>query len=456
MTDIIELIQKYIVENHTVKLNKNLTNKNINYYDLLNKKSHVIGNLQLTKENKLIKYTYSGDKDKVMKHSLDEKEILEITDTLIKKVCKNLDLTLSSILMTNHNYKVIYEEKEPKYDLKLPETGVYIRLNSFGNLLEVERKIDKYEVIYPDQNITAEEAKKIHLNSINLDLKISKIKNQEQYQLFYQINEMIKYIPASGEETGELISTKQNLKSLEPFETSSKNLFRVLGLNDNYKKVGKRSKRNYRVELWSKLAKKNVSPLDYDVNKPLLGIIKYKINKHTNQIVLINDGELLEQEYNQEITKKEAFNQALDYLFTIYPKADELFDVLELDIDNQVDHDLKFEPNYMFYFNRIHDSIEIENQIAYVGVGKYTKMINKFCATTITEKELRHINVFATVSESEAKALYAQDFTMELAFKKKIKKSDEIIYELIYQPIFSKGKSNANLIDAHNGLLYES
>ena len=456
MAHTIELIQKYIVESHTVKLNESLTDKSINYYDLLNKKSHVIGSLQLTKSGKLIKYVYSGNKDRILKHSLDENEILEVTDTLIKTAYKKLDLILSSILMTNNSYKVFYEEKESKYNLKLPETGVYMRLDLSGNLLELESKMKKYEVIYPDQTITDEEAKRVHLNSLNLDLKISKIKNQEHYQLYYRINEMIKHIPASGEETGELISTKQKLKSLEPFETSSKNLFRVLGLDDSYQRVGKRNKRNCKIELWSKLNKKKVSPLNYDVNKSQLGVIKYKINKHTNQIVQINDGERLEQAYNQEITKKEAFNQALDFLFTVYPKADELFDILELDIDNQVDQDLKFEPNYMFYFNRIHDSIEIENQVAYVGVGKYTKMINKFCATTITEKELRHINVFATVSESEAKELYAEDFKMKLAFKKKMQESGQIIYELIYQPVFSNEKLNANLIDAHTGFLYES
>lgn len=452
MKETLRLIEKHIPEPYTIKLNKN---KNLNNYDVFNDKKNNIGYIKLTSIGELKSYAYTGEFFKHIKHPLTEKSIIEKTNEFLKTFVKNSDLKLSSIFTYASNYQVNYEEKDTKYNLYLPDTGVEMVINLAGSILSFNKKYDKYEIIAPNKIITSEEAKLDYLNRLDLDLKVSKLIPHKHYKLVYRLNEEINYLPASGEEAN-LKLIKRNLKSLEPYTPSSKSISRILGLNGDYSKIGKKNKKDCRIELWSKHPKKALIHLNYDINESQTDIIKYKINKHTNQIVQICDGDIFTEDMNEVITNKGAYNRALDFLFTIYPEANELFDIIDSVTGSEEEVNHKYESNYMFYFNRVHDSIEVENQIAYVGVGKYTGMINKFCAPTVTEKELAHINVFAKVSETEAKKIYANNLKMKLSYVKKLDKQRNVTYELAYLPVFLEDKSNAYLIDAHQGTVYET
>lgn len=451
MEETLILIGKQIPEPYTIKL---VENKKLITYNVFNIKEENIGRIELTRSGNLKSYTYTGKVFKHIKLPLTEESILDRTNLFLKTFVKDESLTLASVITHPNYYQVNYEEKDTKYDLYIPDTGVKIVLSSGGNILSFNKKEDHYIVVYPDEIITSQEAKSYYLKRLNLDLKVSKPANYKHYKLVYGITQEIDYLPASGEEVDSKLII-QELNSLEPFTTSSNNLFRILGLDGDYTKVGKKNKKDYRIELWSKHSKKSLIELNYDIEEPQLGIIKYKIHKHTNQIVEICDGDLLPEDMNEEITNKKALNRALDFLFTIDPKANEAFDMIDPLINGKAEVNQKHEPNYYFYFNRVHDSIEVENQIAYIGVGKYTGIINKYCAPTVTEKELAHINVFAKVSETEAKEIYANNMKMNLSFVKKIDEQENIKYELAYFPTFT-GVSTAKLIDAHQGILYEA
>lgn len=452
MKETLELIEKHIPEPHTIELNKN---GNLCYYDILNKKEENIGYIKLTSSGDLKTYAYTGKAFKHIKHPITEKSILEKANVFLKTFVKNSRLTQASIFTYSNNYQINYEEKDVKLNLYIPDSGAEIIINLAGNILSFDKKDDKYKVIYPDRIITSEEAKSHYLNRLNLDLKVSKPTNHNHYKLVYRINEEIDYVSASGKEIDSKL-IKQQLISLDSFSTSSDNLFRILGLDGQYAKISKKNIKDRRIELWSKRPKKSLIHLNYDINEPQLDVIKYKINKHTNQIIQICDGETFLDDLTEKLTSKKAFDRALDFLFTVYPKANELFDIIDSVIDGEDEIDQKYEPNFMFYFNRVHDSIEIENQIAYIGVGKYTGMINKFCAPTVTEKELAHINVFAKVTETEAKVFYAKDLKMNLCFVKKMVEQANTTYELAYLPTFPNGKTKVYLIDAHQGEIYEA
>src|SRR5699024_1683159 len=224
-----------------------------------------------------------------------------------------------------------------------------------------------------------------------------KLSQHDHYKLMYSLNEKVNHIPASGNKVK--VNTSNNeLKSLEPYTPSSKNLFKILVIyrdnvrikkrkkknkKKNYrrkkikKKINiirklrknrKKKKKNCKIELWSKYAKKSFKKLNFDLNTPQTDVVKYKIDKHTNKIIQVSNGEIYRNYVDEPLIYKEAYNRALDFLFSIYPKADEFFDVIDPIVDKKEKTYQAYEPNYMYYFNCVHDSIEVENQIAYIGL----------------------------------------------------------------------------------------
>src|SRR5690625_7255730 len=86
-----------------------------------------------------------------------------------------------------------------------------------------------------------------YLNQPEIDLKISKLSQHDHYKLMYSLNEKVNHIPASGNKVK--VNTSNNeLKSLEPYTPSSKNLFKILGLYGDYVRIGKRNKKNCKID----------------------------------------------------------------------------------------------------------------------------------------------------------------------------------------------------------------
>lgn len=453
MHETLNVIKEYIPT--VYKIEKKITHQAtcLSEYNLLNEKNKIIGHLVLTSTGEIDSYFCSVNINKPIKYAYNAKQIINLTESLLEKTYGNTTFKLQSVSEKLNYYEIIYEEIDSKYNLPLPGTGLRINISYSGYLLRIERGYDTYKINYPDKLISLESARSKYLKSIDFDLKISKPIRGEPYKLCYRLSEKYSYIKASGEE--EIHKSNQHkLESLEQFETSSKNLIRILGLNEDYKRVAKKSTLNYRIEIWSQHPKKYLKHLNFNMNEAQPGVIKYKIDKQSDRIVQITDGEILD-ENNKEITKHQAYEKALDFLFTMYSNAEELFDLINSEEIINHGEDSKYEPNYSFYFNRVHDSIEIESQIAYVEIGKFTGIVNNFCTSDVHEKELKHINVFAKISEPKARILYESELEMKLSFIEKQSEIEAIYYELAYVPNFPNRDKKIQLIDAHNGTFYD-
>lgn len=447
MREVLNFINKYIHEHDIIKLHNCSNEKSV--YQILNNKNKNVGFISLTKDNELESFIYTGKLNKYKQHMSKENMIKRT-----KEFLNDSNLILASVDIYANSAKINYEEKDINYNLRLPNTGVSFVLNLAGDILSFNKNTQYYKVITPQKIITEKEAKSRYLNQLEIDLKISKLSQHDHYKLMYSLNEKVNHIPASGNKVR--VNTSNNeLKSLEPYTPSSKNLFKILGLYGDYVRIGKRNKKNCKIELWSKYAKKSFKQLNFDLNTPQTDVVKYKIDKHTNKIIQVSNGEIYSNYVDEPLIYKEAYNRALDFLFSIYPKADEFFDVIDPIVDKKEKTYQAYEPNYMYYFNCVHDSIEVENQIAYIGLGKYTGKINQYRAPSVTEKNLAHINVFAKISEAEAKIIYERNLKMKLGFIKKYDQENNIIFELAYLPVLFENHSNKHYLDAHEGTVYE-
>ncbi len=453
MHETLYMIKEYIPSLYKIDENLSHQESGLSKYNVLDEKNKIIGHLVLTPTGEIHSYFCSVNINKPIKYAYNKQQMIHFTQSFLEKFYENITFKLQSVSEKFNHYELIYEEIDSKYNLALPGTGLRINISYSGYLLRIERGYDTYIINYPDKIIPLESARSRYLESIDFDLKISKPNSDEPYKLCYRLSEKYSYIQASGEEEIHK-SIEQQLESLEQFETSSKNLIRILGLNEDYKRIAKKSTLNYRIEIWSQHPKKYLKHLNFNMNEAQPGVIKYKIDKQSDRIIQIRDGEILD-ENNKEITKHQAYEKALDFLFTMYSNAEELFDFIHSEeIINHVEEN-KYEPNYSFYFNRVYDSIEIESQIAYVEIGKFTGIVNNFCAPDVHEKELKHINVFAKISEPKARMLYERELEMKLSFIKKQSENEDVSYELVYLPIFPERDKKIQLIDAHNGFFYD-
>src|SRR5699024_11475176 len=103
--------------------------------------------------------------------------------------------------------------------------------------------------------------------------------------------------------------SNKEIKSLETYKKSSKNLFKILVLDGDYVRIGKRNKKNCKIELWSKYAKKSFKQLNFDLNTPQTDVVKYKIDKHTNKIIQVSNGEIYRNYVDEPLIYKEAYNR---------------------------------------------------------------------------------------------------------------------------------------------------
>src|SRR5699024_10061950 len=149
-------------------------------------------------------------------------------------------------------------------------------------------------------------------------------------------------------------------------------------LYGDYVRIGKRNKKNCKIELWSKYAKKSFKQLNFDLNTPQTDVVKYKIDKHTNKIIQVSNGEIYRNYVDEQLIYKEAYNGAVDFVVSMYDKADELFDAIEKIVDKKEKTYQAYDPKYIYYFTCVHDGIEVETHIAYIGLGKYIGNINQY------------------------------------------------------------------------------
>lgn len=432
----------------------------------------VIADCVVNEAGELLNYHYFTDygKGNITSHNVE----IIVNDFIQSFYPKALDTyALDSIIDLDNEYMVYYGIRDEKFGIIIPHVGFTLTVSTTGQVVQFAYVHDEYEIDYPDQIISAEEAKERYLSKLDFELIIDYI-DSEIYvngdhtdRLVYQVNEVVTDIPASGEEPI-IIQESVATKPIKYQEVPYKTVYDMIGLNEEYLQIGEETHGDERIELWAHYSTELPEEIDY-LNEYCEKIIRIVFHKDNHQLLFMHNGEVLsELEETTQLSENVLEQSALDFMFILFSDTHEKFKLEVSELDESLfeedeainDMDEEFgeyeqeEDNKQFYFHRVLDGIPINEKIICVQVGIYTGKIIGVSMGNIHTELTADIQTDPKISTDEARQLYANNLEMELIFGVEYDKDGEAQIHLSYTPSFPKTTGHVQLIDAQTGKGY--
>ncbi|WP_100330012.1 YcdB/YcdC domain-containing protein [Bacillus xiapuensis] len=392
---------------------------------------------------------------------LPPKEIRANAEAFIERVRPGLlqSVRFSCMIDFDETYGLIYDKKEEKFGLFLPHSGVKIDIARDGQVHGFHAKAEEYKVIYPPSIISKESAKSIYMETLTLELLISKldkdmyVNGDGSYRLCYAPVEYVMALEADGsaetiEAYGGFLETYERLDKRHVSESER---WPLIGLNDQYVKIAERISGTEREEWWS-AAEDSIHPLDID--EWVGDSIQLSFDQETGRLVSVVNNEET-RKGAAPITEDEARERALQFLFSLYPQADEQFTMQTSHpshhfIADKQEGEGEGESEYVFYFQRIHHSIKVDSYVLVIHVGEQSGNILYLETNEIAETLWKTAPFEPAISQEEAKAIICSKLEMERGFKLEYGEEGPA-YHVTYLPAFPKTVGHIRLIDALTG-----
>lgn len=398
---------------------------------------------------------------------------------------KKKEYELSAILDFDKSYIIIYEKREEKYGLFLPNTGFSVTVTTSGLVVNFSLSDEDYVINNADVVISKEEAKKRYVESLDFELAIQKLDEEsykngdDAYHLTYSVIEHLMDIPADGKEPVS-IKEEHNVATIAEQPSPTKSIYQLIGLTSAHKLVDVHHEAGKRTEIWSTL--ESVQSFTFDMDGPDYHVIKLCFDEETGMLQRVVSGEAFEHP-GEELSMDDAKQRAVDLMFSLFPDANKRFklealeepdpidddeleeeeDLIDLDDDEdpeeyddedcyaEEEEDIEFESTYTFYFHLFHEGIRVDQNVTMIEVGKYSgKITNVDLALPETLAYLT-LPSKPVISYEEAKEIYQRDLEMELTFIRESDEQDNTIYSLSYVPAFPKTVGHVRVIDAITG-----
>lgn len=388
---------------------------------------------------------------------LEMEEVREQAKAFIDMFCPDVlhMLHFSCMIDWDETYKFIYDKKDERFGLFLPNSGVEIDVAKDGHVQQFSSRVEECVVQYPTTIISKETAKSIYTDNLELELVIAQL-NKEQYangddayHLCYAPIDYVMEVEPDGtlqtiEEYG---GFPEKYEALEKRIVPESELHSIIGLNDQYAKIAETIEDEERVEWWS-TEKVATSLLDIDDFEG--DVIKVGYDKTTGELLSVTNVESV-QKGHTPLTEKEAKDRALQLLFARYPKANEQFIMQQSHPSHhfivEEDEELACESEYVFYFQRIYQGVKVDSYLLAIQVGQLSGKIIRFSADTMEDILL---TVEPVISLAEAKDILLEQLEMELTFGKHMEE-DLPIYKVSYLPAFPNTSGHIRMIDAITG-----
>ncbi|GAF63221.1 hypothetical protein BTS2_0112 [Bacillus sp. TS-2] len=456
-----------------------------NEFTLLNDEKEDIGSYSL-EEGNLISFSLHPLEEESLP-TLNKNKILEKGEQFFKAFNPNLnDFQLSSLLELDESFMVVYEKKETMYDLFLPGTGFVVTINKAGQVTHYNYSNESYSIQYPEQIIPESEALKQYIDQLDFELVIQKFdratyKNgDDTYRFSYQVIEQVMEIPVDGQE-GSSIREEFNIEEtpINKLVPLKKSIYEMIGMTADYQLIDQKIIDGNRIEIWSTVAVEKES-FSYEMEEAEEQIIKLCFEEHSGNLIKITSHESVS--YSKEkISYEEAKEKALQFLFQLYPNADQYFklekqeqDIFDIEleeneddlveVDNIEDHleleedyedfedDFELlEETYEFYFHYYYKDVRVGQHASVITVGKETGKITFLALEVPKEQDLNEVKEGTVISIERAKTIYKESLKMELAFLMAYDENGQVHYNLAYVPAFPATIGHVKAIDALTG-----
>ncbi|MCY8037613.1 DUF4901 domain-containing protein [Bacillus paralicheniformis] len=410
--------------------------------------------VELDHHGRLISLT--KEYEPAVEESLPEERLLKIA----------LQFTEQHYPSASHEF-VYHEKKETEQfvrftyvqtvlDLPLPQTGFYVKVAKNGEVMEFRYNGGTSSFSIPKQIADKESVTVDYLKYIQFELAVEKVRSElyeggdDRPHLIYEadlpffsypadITEKCHMKPAADEEEEE----KTLPLPLLPEADRHADIDDMIGYTPSMRKIRETDMGESIGTVWR--LGNDPEPRDRSIagyfetwNKNTLKIMKDKKSG-----MLKGVASFIKSEGHLSLSVEDCLKRALQFLYKLYPGADQLFRMhpAENDGDRQ---------NAFFQFDLQYKEVPLRLGSANISISRTTGRVVGYNGPEIEPEALADLSPSPSISEEEAKAVFAAAFDVKLQWERDYSREKDDFYRLIYRPVYPY------FIDAHDGKAFMS
>ncbi|WP_457983128.1 YcdB/YcdC domain-containing protein [Bacillus paralicheniformis] len=410
--------------------------------------------VELDHHGRLISLT--KEYEPAVEESLPEERLLKIA----------LQFTEQHYPSASHEF-VYHEKKETEQfvrftyvqtvlDLPLPQTGFYVKVAKNGEVMEFRYNGGTSSFSIPKQIADKESVTADYLKHIQFELAVEKVRSElyeggdDRPHLIYEadlpffsypadITEKCHMKPAADEEEEE----KTLPLPLLPEADRHADIDDMIGYTPSMRKIRETDMGESIGTVWR--LGNDPEPRDRSIagyfetwNKNTLKIMKDKKSG-----MLKGVASFIKSEGHLSLSVEDCLKRALQFLYKLYPGADQLFRMhpAENDGDRQ---------NAFFQFDLQYKEVPLRLGSANISISRTTGRVVGYNGPEIEPEALADLSPSPSISEEEAKAVFAAAFDVKLQWERDYSREKDDFYRLIYRPVYPY------FIDAHDGKAFMS
>ncbi|WP_157796242.1 YcdB/YcdC domain-containing protein [Bacillus xiapuensis] len=336
----------------------------------------------------------------------------------------------------------------------LPHTGFSIAITKSGEIIRFLYDGLADKIVYPERVIAAHEARAILLRHLQMNLKIA-VLSRELYEngddlphLVYEPGYHLYQLRADGitakpepecEETaGELLPLLKpapSMKKTEEFIGLDRSMFKPVRKRDLGETIGT----VYQAE--GAEAEMGDRSLDCFLRQRNDHTLKLKTDKNSGQLKGMFS--FLEREGNLQLSIPECEEIALQFLYHLYPEADQCFRMQAEKVEN--------DKRVGFHFVLQHEGIYVDAGHTHICVNRSTGLIDHYLGPDIDPQQIRTIPTEPGISAQTAKERFIRLADVKLMWQKEYPEDAREFYQLVYCLDFPSLSGNAVFIEAEKG-----
>ncbi|MFS1512776.1 YcdB/YcdC domain-containing protein [Chengkuizengella sp. SCS-71B] len=352
--------------------------------------------------------------------------------------------------------RFIYIQKE--LHIALPYSGFYVDVTHKGDIVKFHYYGIAENIIKPSETINKKNAKEIYLNNLKMNLLISNL-NSDKYEegdhlphLVYEPQFKIFRLPADprisvvNQEYDENLNGSNLDRVSLPIPIEREMCIEdLIGLDSSaFKKIREVDLGSTLGTVWRMeedtpvVSGRDISSFFQKRNENTIKIIK---DKQTGKIK--NIFSFMNKKGSLKLNKENCYEIALQFLFKLYPQANEYFDFLPTKNETS-------KHGFMFHFRMTHDGIPIRYGNVEVSVNLSTGTVDHYMGPELDPEQLISINKVPTITRLQAKEIVKSEFDVELQWEREIE-DGEHYYRLVYKPVFPSLSGELAFIESQSG-----
>lgn len=392
----------------------------------------------------------------VIEESLSEERLLQIA----------LQFTEQHYPSASYEF-VFHEKKETEQfvrftyvqtvlDLPLPQTGFYVKVAKNGEVMEFRYNGGTSSFSIPKQIADKESVTADYLKHIQFELAVEKVRSElyeggdDRPHLIYEADLPFFSYPADITEKRHMKPAAEDEDEEEtlplpvlPEADRQADIDDMIGFTPSMRKIRETDMGESIGTVWR--LGNDPEPRDRSIagyfeirNQNTLKIVKDKKSGKLKGVAsfIKSEGQLF-------LSEEDCLKRALQFLYKLYPGADQLFRMHPAENDGG-------RQNAFFQFDLQYKEVPLRLGSANISISRTTGKVVGYHGPEIEPEALADLSPSPSISEAEAKAAFAAVFDVKLQWERDYSREKDDFYRLIYRPVYPY------FIDAHDGKAFMS